>query len=191
VRPLLLLAVLSVGLCVPSASAGTAATRPIKFTPYAFGYVRDGFLGAARPRNRILIGRTRAQTLRWDASIWHRYTAPPQAADFARQAVLGVFLVDRPNLAVQGVVVTSVAVTDGTLSLTLKVSPWPVNLRGPGVDSPIAVFQLPGAPSARYHAFTVVTVARAAVAHVRRVVVTQEVYDSDALVVDVPNLPFL
>jgi hypothetical protein len=35
----------------------------------------------------------------------------------------------------------------------------------------------------------VVTVARAAVAHVRRVVVTEEVYDPDPLVVDVPVLP--
>jgi len=190
VRPLLLLAVLSLGLCIPTASADPAATRAVKFTPYAFGYVRDGFLGAARPRNRILIGRTHAQTLRWDNSIWHRFTAPPQAADFDTQAVLGVFLVDRPALTLQGVIVMSATVIDGTLSLTLKVSPWPINLRGPGVDSPIAVFQLPGAPSARYHAFTVVTVARAAVAHVRRVVVTQEVHDPDALVVDVPNLPF-
>jgi hypothetical protein len=183
--------VLSVGLCIPSASAGTAATRPIKFTPYTFGYVKDGFLGATSPPNRILIGRTRAQTLRWDASIWHWYTAPPQAADFSTQAVLGVFLVDRPVLAVQGVVVTSLAVSNRTLSLTLKVSPIPVILRGPGVESPIAYFGLPGPPSARYHAFTVVTVAKAAVAHVQRVVVTEEVYDPDPLVVDVPTLPFL
>jgi hypothetical protein len=185
-----LLGVLSLGLCIPSASAGTAATRPVKFTPYTFGYVRDGFLGTARPRNRILIGRTRTQTLRWDASIWHRYTAPPQEADFATQAVLGVFLVDRPARAVQGVVVTSLAVSDGTLSLALKVSPWPIYLRGPSAESPTTYFGLPGPPSARYHAFTVVTVARAAVANVGRVVVTEELYDPDPLVVDVPNLPF-
>jgi hypothetical protein len=58
------------------------------------------------------------------------------------------------------------------------------------VDSPIEYLGLPDAPSARYHAFTIVTVAKAAVADVRRVVVTQEVYDpNDPLVVDVPVLP--
>ena len=138
-KRLVLLGALSLGLCIPSASAYPAGTTPVKFTPYTFGYVRDGFLGAARPRNRILIGRTRARTLRWDASIWHWYTAPPEAADFSTQAVLGVFLVDRPVLAVQGVVVTSLAVSNGTLSLTLKVSPIPVILRGPGVESPIEI----------------------------------------------------
>ena len=202
-RRLLLLAVLTVGFCIPSASAGTAATRPIKFTPYTFGYVRDGFLGAARPRNRILIGRSRAQTLRWDASIWHRYTAPPQAADFATQAVLGVFLLDRRAAVwgpgalpfpqppdVSGVVVTSLAVRSRTLLLTLAASPYPPELRGPGVDAPIEYLGLPWAPSARYHAFTIVTVAKAAAAQVRRVVVTQEVYEpSNPLVVDVPVLP--
>jgi hypothetical protein len=85
--------------------------------------------------------------------------------------------------------VTSVAVSDGTLSLTLKVSPIPVVLRGPSVESPTTYFGLPGPPSARYHAFTVVTVARAAVANVRPVVVTQEVYDPNPLVVDAPVLP--
>jgi len=203
VRPLRLLAVLSLGLCIPTASADPAATRAVKFTPYAFGYVRDGFLGAARPRNRILIGRTHAQTLRWDNSIWHRFTAPPQAADFDTQAVLGVFLVDRPAAVwgpgappfpqppdVSGVVVTSLAVRSRTLLLTLAVSPYPPELRGPGVDAPIEYLGLPWAPSARYHAFTIVTVAKAAAAQVRRVVVTQEVYEpSNPLVVDVPVLP--
>jgi hypothetical protein len=191
VKRLVLLALLSLGLCVPSASAGPASSKAVKFTPYTFGYVKDGFLGAARPRNRILVGRTRVQALRWDRSIWHRYTAAPQAADFVTQATLGVFLIDRPTVAVQGVVVTSLAVSGGTLFLTLSVSPYPVTLRGPGVDSPIEYFGLPGPPSSGYHAFTIVTVAKAAVAHVRRVVVTQELYDPDGpLVVDVPVLPF-
>lgn len=188
-KRLVLLALLSLGLCVPSASP--ASFKALKFKPYTFGYVKDGFLGAARPRNRILVGRTRAQALRWDRSIWHRYTAAPQAADFVTQTTLGVFLLDRPTAAVQGVVVTSLAVSGGTLFLTLSVSPYPVNLRGPGVDSPIEYFELPGPPSSGYHAFTIVTVAKAAAAHVRRVIVTQEVYDpSDPLVVDVPVLPF-
>ena len=82
---------------------------------------------------------------------------------------------------------TSLAVSSGTLLLTLAVSPYPPELRGPGVDAPIEYFGLPWAPSTRYHAFTVVTVAKAAVAQVRRVIVTQEVYEpSDPLVVDVP-----
>jgi hypothetical protein len=58
------------------------------------------------------------------------------------------------------------------------------------VDAPIEYLGLPWAPSARYHAFTIVTVAKAAAAQVRRVVVTQEVYEpSNPLVVDVPVLP--
>ena len=201
-RPLLLLAALSLGLCIPTASADPAATRAVKFTPYAFGYVRDGFLGAAHLRNRILIGRTRAQALRWDKWIWQRGTTAPQSADFASQSLVGVFLVDRPAPAavfgpgappfpdVSGVAVTSLAVSSGTLLLTLAVSPYPPELRGPGVDAPIEYFGLPWAPSTRYHAFTVVTVAKAAVAQVHRVIVTQEVYEpSDPLVVDVPVLP--
>jgi hypothetical protein len=56
------------------------------------------------------------------------------------------------------------------------------------VDAPIEYLGLPWAPSARYHAFTVVTVAKAA-AQVRRVIVTEETYQpSDPLVVDVPVL---
>jgi hypothetical protein len=186
----MLLVVLSLGLCVPSASAGPAATSQLKFKPYTFGYARDGFLGAARPRNRILIGRTRAQALRWDRSIWHSYTSAPQAGNFVTEALVGVFLLDRPAPAIQGVIVTSLAVSGGTLSLTLKVSPYPIELHGPGPDSPDEYFLLPPAPSARYHAFTLVSVARSAVAHVRRVVVTQEVYEPDPLVVDVPSLPY-
>jgi hypothetical protein len=61
--------------------------------------------------------------------------------------------------------------------------------RGPRGGLAIEYFGLPGARSARYHAFTIVTVVRAAVARVRRVVVTQEEYDLNHLVVDVPTLP--
>ena len=200
---LLPVAVLILGLSVSSASAGPAATRAVKFKAYTFGYVRDGFLGAARPRNRILIGRTQAQALRWDKWMWHRGTTPPQSADFASQALVGVFLVDRPAAVwgpgappfpqppdVSGVAVTSLAVRSRTLLLTLADSPYPPELRGPGVDAPIEYLGLPWAPSARYHAFTIVTVAKAAVAQVRRVIVTQEAYEpSDPLVVDVPALP--
>jgi hypothetical protein len=202
VKRLLPVAALILALSVSSASADPAATRAVKFKPYTFGYVRDGFLGAARPRNRILVGRTRAQALGWDKWIWQRGTTAPQSADFASQTLVGVFLVDRPAAAavwgqgvpqfpdVSGVAVTSLAVRSGTLLLTLAVSPYPPELRGPGVDSPIEYLQLPWAPSARYHAFTLVTVAKAAVAQVRRVIVTQEVYEpSDPLVVDVPVLP--
>src|SRR5437763_8990518 len=139
----MLLALLSLGLCVPSASPGPAATRTVKFKPYTFGFVRDGFLGAVRPRNRILIGRTRAQGFRWDEWIWHNSTAAPQAANFVTQVALGVFLLDRPAHAVQGVVVTSLAVSDGTLSLTLKVSPYPITLHGPGADSPDSTLNSP------------------------------------------------
>ena len=202
-KRLLLVAVLILGLSVSSASAGAAATRAVKFKAYTFGYVRDGFLGAARPRNRILIGRTQAQALRWDKWMWHRGTTPPQSADFASQALVGVFLVDRPAAVwgpgappfpqppdVSGVAVTSLAVRSRTLLLTLADSPYPPELRGPGVDAPIEYLGLPWAPSARYHAFTIVTVAKAAVAQVRRVIVTQEAYEpSDLLVVDVPALP--
>jgi len=189
-------------LSVSSASADPAATTAVKFKAYTFGYVRDGFLGAARPRNRILVGRTRAQAVRWDKWIWPRGTTAPQSADFANQTLVGVFLVDRPVPVpvfgptappfpdVSGVAVTSLAISSGTLLLTLAVSPFPPELRGPGVESPIEYWGLPWAPSARYHAFTVVTVAKATVAQVRRVVVTQEVYEtSDPLVVDVPVLP--
>ena len=95
-KRLLLVAVLILGLSVPSAAAGPAATRAVKFEAYTFGYVRDGFLGAARPRNRVLVGRTRAQALRWDKWIWQRDTTAPQSADFASQSLVGVFLVDRP-----------------------------------------------------------------------------------------------
>jgi hypothetical protein len=199
---LVLLAVL-IGLSVSSASAGPTATRAVNFKAYTFGYVRDGLLGAARPRNRILIGRTQAQALRWDKWIWHRGTTPPQSADFASQTLVGVFLVDRPAAVwgpgalpfpqppdVSGVVVTSLAVRSRTLLLTLATSPYPPDLRGPGVDAPIEYLGLPWAPSARYHALTIVTVAKAAVAQVRRVIVTQEVYEpSNPLVVDVPVLP--
>jgi hypothetical protein len=204
VKRLLLVAVLIPGLSVSSASADPAAITAVKFKAYTFGYVRDGFLGAARPRNRILVGRTRAQALRWDKWIWPRGTTAPQSADFASQTLVGVFLVDRPAAVfapddffpmpqppdVSGVAVTSLAISSGTLLLTLAVSPYPPELRGPGVESPIEYWGLPWAPSARYHAFTVVTVAKAAVAQVRRVIVTQEVYEtSDPLVVDVPALP--
>jgi hypothetical protein len=203
VKRLLPVAVLILGLSVSSASAGPAATRAVKFKPYTFGYVRDGFLGAAHLRNRILIGRTHAQAQRWDKWIWHRGTTAPQSADFASQTLVGVFLVDRPAAVsgpfalpppqppdVSGVVVTSLAVRSGTLLLTLAVSPYPPELRGPGVDAPIEYLGLPWAPSARYHALTIVTVAKAAVAQVRRVIVTQEVSEPcDPLVVDVPVLP--
>lgn len=180
---------LSLGLCVPSASAGSAAARTIKFKPYTFGYVRDGFLGAARPRNRILIGRTPEQALRWDKSIRHYLTTAPQYADFTKDALIGVFLLARPSLDLQGVAVTSLVVSSGTLLVKLVVSPYPPFLCGPGVDSPTECFGRPGAPTPRYHAFTIVSVARAAVAHVRRVVVTQEVYDPNPLMVHVPYLP--
>jgi hypothetical protein len=186
---LLVLVVLSLGLCVPSATADPATT-PVTFKPYAFGYVRDGFLGATQPRNRVLIGRTRAQALRWDKWINTRATAVPQYADFHSQALIGVFLVDHPARAVEGVAVRSLAISGGTLLLKLEVSRYPPVLRGSWFESPIEYWALPPAPSARYHAFTIVTVAKVAAARVRRVVVTQEVYAvDDFLVVDVPVLP--
>src|SRR4051794_24972941 len=133
-KRLVLLAAL-IGLSVSSASAGPTATRAVNFKAYTFGYVRDGLLGAARPRNRILIGRTQAQALRWDKWIWHRGTTPPQSADFASQTLVGVFLVDRRAAVwgpgalplpqppdVTGVVVTSLAVRSRTLLLTLATS---------------------------------------------------------------------
>src|SRR5205823_4079177 len=83
---------------------------------------------------------------RWDEWIWHNSTAAPQAANFVTQVALGVFLLDRPAHAVQGVVVTSLAVSDGTLSLTLKVSPYPITPHGPGADSPDEYFELPRSP---------------------------------------------
>jgi len=65
-----------------------------------------------------------------------------------------------------------------------------VVLHGPDPDgTPLAYFSLPGPPSPRYHAFMIVTVAKAAVARVHRVVVTDEVYDPNEIVVDVPYLP--
>lgn len=191
VKRSLLLALLSLAL-IPSASARPVSTTPLKFKPYTFGYVRDGFLGAARPQNRVLIGRTRAQALRWDDWVWHFYYSPgaPQAANFVTQASVGVFLLKRPAQNVQGVVVTSLAVSDGTLSVTLKVSPYPIVLHGLDPDgTPLAYCSLPDAPSGRYHAFTMVSVARTALAHIRRVVVRQEVYDPNQLVVDVRACP--
>ena len=184
---------------MPSASASPAFTTRVKFKPYTFGYVRDGFLGAAKARNRILIARTKAQALRWDGSIRHYLTTAPQYADFGREALIGVFLLDRrpappfpqePRpLDVEGVAVTNMSVNNGTLLVTLEVSPYPIELCGPGVDSPIECFILPPAPSQRYHAFAIVSVARAALADIRRVVVTQEAYSVCPIQVDVPNLP--
>jgi hypothetical protein len=181
-----------------------AAIGAVKFKPYAFGYVRDGFLDAARPRNRILIARTPAQGLRWDKWITHRRTTAPQYADFASQALVGIFLLNRRSFPfprpgtgpprppgpsdVNGVVVTSLARSNGTLLLSLALSPFPVELCGPGVESPNECFQPSSAPSLRYHALTIVAVARAAVAHVRRVVVTEEVYDPNPLQVHFPDL---
>jgi len=188
------------GSALPSASAAPVAARSVKFEPFTFSFVRDGFLGATKPRNRVLIGASRPQTLRWDKWFWHHYTAAPQAGDFRTQALIGVFLLDRrasPPFFQQprphdvgGVAVTKLVVSDETLSLRLAVSPYPIVLHGPAPDgTPLAYFSLPGAPSARYHAFTIVSVAKAVVAHVRRVVVTEEVDDPNPIVVDVPSLP--
>jgi hypothetical protein len=194
-----LLALLSLGLCASSASADSGATAPVKFTPYTFGYVKEGLLGPARPRNRILIAKTKAQALLWDRAIRHNLTTAPQYADFGGEALIGVFLLARrPSppfpqqprpLDVEGVAVTSMAVGNGTLFLTLEVSPYSIELCGPGIDSPTECFILPPAPSQRDHAFAIFSVAKAALAHVRRLVVTQEVYDSCPIQVDVPNLP--
>jgi len=201
VKRLLLLGPLIVGIVLPGASATPVAKSSIRFKPYTFSFVKDGFLGETRPHNRVLIGTSRGQTLRWDQWLLHHYTTAPQAGNFRTQALVGVFLLNRrasppgpqqqprPG-AVSGVAVTSVAVSNGTLSLTLKVSPYPVVLHGPDPDgTPLAYFHLPPAPSPRYHAFTIVTVAKAAVAHVHRIVVTEEVYDPNEIVVDVPYLP--
>lgn len=181
-----------------------AAIKTVKFKPYTFGYVRDGFLDAARPRDRILIARTPAQGLRWDKWITHRQTTAPQYADFASQALVGIFLLNRRSFPfpqpgtgslrpprpsdVNGVVVRSLARSNGTLLLTLAVSPFPVELCGPGLESPNECFQPSSAPSLRYHALTIVAVAREALAHVRRVVVTQEVSDPNPLQVHFPDL---
>jgi hypothetical protein len=201
-RCLLLALLVSLGLSATSAAARSAAPTAITYTPYTFGYVKDGFLGAARPRDRIVIATTKRQALGWDRSIAHRMTTAPQYADFKAKALIGVFLLERsaavgapfPQLPgppeVTGVAVTSLAVENGTLSLTLASSPYPVELCGPGVDSPIECFQPFLAPSAAYHAFAIVSVPKAAVAEVRRIVVTRETYDPcTPIQVNVPNLP--
>jgi hypothetical protein len=182
--------------------AGSSTPTAATFTPYTFGYVKDGFLGAARPRNRIVIATTKPQALRWDKSIAHRMTTAPQYADFRRRALIGIFMLDRPAAVgapfpqlpgppeITGVAVTGLAVDRGTISLTLASSPYPVELCGPGVDAPIECFQPALAPSGGFHAFAIVSVPRAVVAQVHRIVVTQEAYDPcTPIQVDVPNLP--
>ncbi len=157
--------------------ATPVAEKAVGFKLYTDGYVREGFLGAVRLRNRILIARTYRQALRWDKWIYHPHTTAPQASDFSRHALIGVFLLDRA--AANGVIVSSASVSNGTLLLTIHRSGLPpASECGPGVDAPIECTTWgPPTPLRLFHPFTLVTVAKAAMADVRRIVVTHEVED--------------
>jgi hypothetical protein len=186
----------SAGTFAPPAPASARSTTSDIVTPFSFGYVNEGLLGRSRPGDRIMFARTRTQAVRWDRWLTHRRTTPPQSADFARQALVGVFLfghrsVNRqdPSQAVQGVAVTSVYRSGDTLHLDLKVSPHPIQACGPGPDAPTECWPMYRTPSARYHAYTIVAISRALAARSRRIVVTAERYDPNPILVPVPAVP--
>jgi hypothetical protein len=161
--------------------------------PYAFGYVKEGFLGSPSRRDRVLMARTPEQGLRWDRWITHHRVSPPQSADFAHQALIGVFLLGHPSYntphpshVTQGVSVTSLALRGGTLRLSFQVSPRPIAFCGPGPDSPTECRPMYRAHSERYHAFTIISVPRSVAARVRRVVVTGEGYHPGEILVRAP-----
>jgi len=141
---------------------------PPVYHAYATGYVREGFLGSRKARDRVLIARTPAEGLRWDQWISHHQVSPPQSADFTRQALVGVFLLGRPLATVRSVAIAKLLLRGGMLRLTLVVAPRPTHTCG---RSPDVCSQL---EKAGYHAFTIVAVPRARVARVRRIVIAHE-----------------
>jgi hypothetical protein len=153
---------------------------------YASGYVREGFLGTRSRRDRVLIARTPDEGLRWDRWITHHRVSPPQAADFAHQALIGVFLLGHPSPRTQGVAVTSLTFRDGTLRLSYEVSPHPIDFCGPGPDSPTECSAMYRAHSARYHAFTIISIHRSVAARVHRIVVTRDGYHPGEILVGAP-----
>jgi hypothetical protein len=171
----------------PSAAIAPAlpgGEQPISYHPYSFGYVREGFLGDPRPRTRILIARTRKDGLRWGRWLTHRRTTPPADAYFAGETLVGVFLLG--NLAAQGVEVTGATVSDKTLELTLEVSSLPVARCGIDPDVGYACRPMFRAPRG-YHAMTIISVSRASMKAVTRVVVTREVDVRGTIEVDYPG----
>jgi hypothetical protein len=162
---------------------------PPTYHSYASGYVRDGFLGSRQARDRFVIARTPAEGLRWDRWITHHRVSPPQAADFTRQALVGVFLLGRPSSQVQGVAVREMHLNGGTLRLSIVVSPVPIATCGPGADGSdheCRPFYKP--PNGRYHAFTIVAVPKATAVRARRIVVTRERRDSGPIEVAIPHV---
>lgn len=143
---------------------------PPIYHAYATGYVREGFLGSQQARDRLLIARTPAEGLRWDAWISHHHVSPPQSADFTRQALVGVFLLGQPLAKVRSVAVTKMHLRGGTLRLTLVVTARPTHTCGPSPDACPELHK----PHARYHAFTIVALPKAQAAGVRRVVIAHE-----------------
>jgi hypothetical protein len=170
-------------------SAAIAPTLPrgeqsISYHPYSFGYVREGFLGDRRQRNRILFARTRKDGVRWGRWLTHRRTTPPGDAYFAAETLVGVFLLG--NAAAQGVEVTGATVSDNTLALTLEVSSLPVGRCGNDPDLGYACQAMFSAPRG-YHAMTIISVPRKSMTAVTRVVVTREVDVPGAIEVDYPG----
>ena len=203
-RGLAVSAPLLVAAIVTAAFAGTGVARsgyhppprpkpapyhpPPTYHSYASGYVREGFLGSRQARDRFLIARTPAEGLRWDRWITHHRVSPPQAADFTRQALVGVFLLGEPSARVQGVAVTKLDSSGATLGLTLVVSPDPILPCGPGPDAPVECEAFYKPPDSSYHAFTIIAIPKARAARVRRIVVVDEHRQSGPIQVAVPHI---
>jgi len=171
----------------PDAPGLLANGRPIAFRPYSFGYVKEGFLRASKPRDRVLIARTRKQGLLWDRWLTHRRASPPGAAYFPGETLLGVFLLGHPSSTAQAAVITKVVVSGTTVALALRVSRFPLERCGSDPVSGAVCRPMYKPPSLRYHAMAIITVPRKTLKGIRRVVVKREVRDTNEIEVNYPG----
>jgi hypothetical protein len=177
----------------PTAPGSVPPAKVLSFTTFASGFVQAHFLEYHTPSirryytpsNRIYIARAQRQALRWDK--WLMPTAGSPASrdnDFSDQALVGVFLLGRYHAA--KVTVTNLWLSGETLELSIKVVPFPmlVCVAPPGSGCP-----MPSIPPRTSFAYTLAAVSQAAIANVRRVVVTDEVDDAPGVIYIYPSPP--
>jgi hypothetical protein len=154
------------------------------FTWFASGPVHTPF---TYHTPRIYIARARKRALRWDKWLMHTAGSPASRDnDFSHQALVGVFLLGRYEAA--KVTVTNLSLSGDTLELSIEIMPGPmvVCVAPPGSGCGAGITMPAHGAS---FAYTLAAVSQAAIANVRRVVVTDEVDDSPGVVYVYPSPP--
>jgi hypothetical protein len=169
----------------PIVSISQPPAKVLSFNTYGSGFVQAPFLGYRVRRNRIYIARARKQALRWDKWLMPTTGSPASGDnDFGHQALVEVFLLGRYDAA--KVTVTNLSLSGDTLELSIEIVPFPmlVCVAPPGSGCP-----MPSIPARMSFAYTLAAVSQAAIANVRRIVVTDEVDDPPGVIYIYPPPP--